>query len=129
MNSRAFYLTVLLSEISLSWGTSTIITFSGIQKVFWTLVGRKFFNGSSLLTSFLSMILTPLLFIVLLAIDPLLIFFFFSYPFCSWKLPVTVSGKCIFHAFRLCAVASITFISVRKKLFGKFVADTNTFFI
>ena len=77
-------------EISLFWGTSIAITPSGTQEVLPTLVGRKYSTGSSLLTSFPSMILTYLLFsIASLAVAPPL-----TFSLLLPDSPFLASGRC-----------------------------------
>ena len=75
-------------EISLFWETSIAITPSGTQKVVPTPVGRKHSIGSSLLSSFLSITLTYLLFLASLTVaTPLISSLLLPLSLsCSWEV-------------------------------------------
>ena len=77
-------------ESSSCWGTSIALTPSGTQQVLPTLTGRKYSNGSSLLTSSPSMTLThPPFYIAPLAVAPLL-----TSPLLPLLLPFLAPGRC-----------------------------------
>ena len=88
-------------EISLFWGTSIVITPSGIQEVLPTTVGRKYLTGSSPLISSPSMTLTHLTFsIASLAVAPPL-----TFPLLPPLLHYLAPGRC----FRTWALTTYQF--------------------